>query len=41
MLACTPKFAVRIDVLARHTEEAAWAEIEKGWRYVDLEFTNR
>ncbi|WP_280243913.1 LLM class flavin-dependent oxidoreductase, partial [Nocardia abscessus] len=31
----TPKFAVRIDVLARHTEEAAWAEIEKGWAFVD------
>uniref|UniRef100_UPI0024553192 LLM class flavin-dependent oxidoreductase n=1 Tax=Nocardia abscessus TaxID=120957 RepID=UPI0024553192 len=30
-----PKFAVRIDVLARHTEEAAWAEIEKGWAFVD------
>ncbi|MEU2092926.1 LLM class flavin-dependent oxidoreductase [Nocardia beijingensis] len=31
----TPKFAVRIDVMARHTEEAAWAEIEKGWAFVD------
>lgn len=31
----TPKFAVRIDVVARHTEEAAWAEIEKGWAFVD------
>ncbi|RSN41902.1 alkanesulfonate monooxygenase [Amycolatopsis sp. WAC 04197] len=37
----TPKFAVRIDILARHTEEAAWAEIEKGWRYVDPEIANR
>lgn len=26
-----PKFAVRIDILARHTPEAAWAEIRKGW----------
>ena len=31
----TPKFAVRIDVVARHTEEAAWAEIETGWAFVD------
>lgn len=31
----TPKFAVRIDVVARHTQEAAWAEIEKGWAFVD------
>ena len=37
----TPKFAVRIDVLARHTEEAAWAELEKGWQYVDREAANR
>ncbi|EMD29285.1 LLM class flavin-dependent oxidoreductase [Amycolatopsis azurea] len=37
----TPKFAVRIDILARHTEEAAWAEIEKGWRHVDPEIANR
>ncbi|MEU4331761.1 LLM class flavin-dependent oxidoreductase [Nonomuraea dietziae] len=26
-----PKFAVRLDVLARPTEEEAWAEIEEGW----------
>ncbi|AYF74921.1 LLM class flavin-dependent oxidoreductase [Nocardia yunnanensis] len=26
-----PKFAVRIDVLARETEEEAWAEIAAGW----------
>ncbi len=26
-----PKFAVRIDVLARASEEQAWAEIEAGW----------
>lgn len=29
-----PKFAVRIDVMARHTPEAAWAEIRKGWDHV-------
>lgn len=37
----TPKFAVRIDIVARHTEEAAWAEIEKGWAFVDREAANR
>ncbi|GAA3791988.1 LLM class flavin-dependent oxidoreductase [Amycolatopsis tucumanensis] len=37
----TPKFAVRIDILARHTEEAAWAEIEKGWRHVDPAIATR
>ncbi|NKT76616.1 LLM class flavin-dependent oxidoreductase [Rhodococcus hoagii] len=38
----TPKFAVRIDVVARQTEEeAAWAEIEKGWAFVDREAANR
>ncbi|MFB9836887.1 LLM class flavin-dependent oxidoreductase [Actinoallomurus acaciae] len=26
-----PKFAVRVDVLARETEEQAWEEIERGW----------
>jgi alkanesulfonate monooxygenase len=31
----TPKFAVRIDVLARETEEAAWDEIRRGWQHVD------
>lgn len=29
------KFAVRIDVVARETEELAWAEIAKGWDNVD------
>lgn len=33
----TPRFAIRIDIVARHTEEAAWAEIEKGWAFVDRE----
>ncbi|MEZ0364632.1 LLM class flavin-dependent oxidoreductase [Mycobacterium sp. pUA109] len=33
----TPRFAVRIDVLARHTAEAAWAEIAEGWQYVEPE----
>ncbi|MGC0366023.1 alkanesulfonate monooxygenase [Rhodococcus sp. 27YEA15] len=37
----TPRFAVRIDVVARHTEEAAWAEIEKGWAFVDRDAANR
>ncbi|GGN93015.1 alkanesulfonate monooxygenase [Nocardia rhizosphaerihabitans] len=37
----TPKFAVRIDIVARHTEEAAWAEIEKGWAFVDRDAANR
>jgi alkanesulfonate monooxygenase len=36
-----PRFAVRIDILARHTEEAAWAEIERGWQYVDPDTVNR
>ncbi|MEV8638199.1 LLM class flavin-dependent oxidoreductase [Streptosporangium sp. NPDC051023] len=27
----TPKFAVRLDVLARETEEEAWEEIRRGW----------
>ncbi|MEU9891235.1 LLM class flavin-dependent oxidoreductase [Sphaerisporangium sp. NPDC051011] len=31
----TPRFAVRIDVLARDTEEAAWDEIQRGWEHVD------
>jgi alkanesulfonate monooxygenase len=31
----TPKFAVRVDVLARETEEAAWDEIRRGWAHVD------
>jgi alkanesulfonate monooxygenase len=29
-----PRFAVRIDVLARETEEEAWEEIRRGWRHV-------
>lgn len=29
------KFAVRIDVVARESEELAWAEIAKGWANVD------
>ncbi|WP_181697421.1 LLM class flavin-dependent oxidoreductase [Nocardia sp. GTS18] len=37
----TPEFAVRIDIVARHTEEAAWAEIEKGWAFVDRDAANR
>ncbi|WP_157253772.1 LLM class flavin-dependent oxidoreductase [Nonomuraea typhae] len=27
-----PKFAVRVDILARESEEEAWVEIEQGWR---------
>ncbi|MER7128809.1 LLM class flavin-dependent oxidoreductase [Streptosporangium saharense] len=27
----SPKFAVRLDVLARETEEEAWQEVERGW----------
>jgi alkanesulfonate monooxygenase len=27
-----PKFAVRVDVLARETEEEAWDEIRRGWQ---------
>ncbi|GII60225.1 alkanesulfonate monooxygenase [Sphaerisporangium krabiense] len=34
-LGTAPKFAVRIDVLARETEEAAWDEIRRGWEHVD------
>lgn len=30
-----PRFALRIDVLARPTEGEAWAEIERGWDNVD------
>lgn len=30
-----PKFAVRVEVLARETEEAAWDEIRRGWAHVD------
>ncbi|MFC5745538.1 LLM class flavin-dependent oxidoreductase [Actinomadura rugatobispora] len=30
-----PRFAVRIDVLARETEAEAWDEIRRGWRHVD------
>lgn len=37
----TPRFAVRIDIVARHTEEAAWAEIEKGWAFVDRDAARR
>lgn len=36
-----PRFAVRIDILARQTAEAAWAEIAEGWQYVDREVANR
>ncbi len=31
----TPRFALRIDILARKTEEAAWEEIRRGWEHVD------
>jgi alkanesulfonate monooxygenase len=31
----SPRFAVRIDVLARETEDEAWEEIRRGWRHVD------
>ncbi|MEV5559412.1 LLM class flavin-dependent oxidoreductase [Nonomuraea wenchangensis] len=27
-----PRFAVRVDLLARESEQEAWAEIEEGWR---------
>ena len=37
----TPKFAVRIDIVARHTEEAAWEEIRRGWQHVDEGTLNR
>ena len=30
-----PKFAVRVDVLARETEEEAWDEIRRGWTRSD------
>jgi alkanesulfonate monooxygenase len=30
-----PKFAVRVDVLARETEEEAWDEIRRGWERRD------
>jgi alkanesulfonate monooxygenase len=30
-----PKFAVRIDVLARETEQEAWEEIRRGWDNID------
>ncbi|GAA4075473.1 LLM class flavin-dependent oxidoreductase [Actinomadura miaoliensis] len=33
----SPRFAVRIDVLARETEDEAWEEIRRGWRHVDPE----
>ena len=36
-----PRFAVRIDILARHTAEAAWAEIAEGWQHVDRAAANR
>lgn len=32
----TPKFAVRVDVVARETEAEAWREIEQGWENVDV-----
>ena len=31
----TPRFAVRIDVLARRTEREAWDELRRGWERVD------
>lgn len=31
----TPRFALRIDVMARKTEEAAWEEIRRGWEHLD------
>jgi alkanesulfonate monooxygenase len=31
----TPRFAVRIDIMARKTEEAAWDEIRRGWEHID------
>ncbi|MCT9930951.1 LLM class flavin-dependent oxidoreductase [Planotetraspora sp. A-T 1434] len=31
----SPRFAVRIDVLARETEEEAWDEIRRGWDGID------
>ncbi len=31
----SPKFAVRVDVLARETEEEAWDEIRRGWERRD------
>ena len=30
-----PRFALRIEILARATEREAWAEIERGWPHVD------
>lgn len=30
-----PKFAVRIEILARETEEEAWEEVRRGWAGVD------
>ncbi|MGH1565544.1 LLM class flavin-dependent oxidoreductase [Mumia sp. DW29H23] len=30
-----PRFALRIEILARPTEREAWAEIERGWANVD------
>ena len=32
----TPRFALRIDILARKTEEEAWAELRRGFEKVDL-----
>jgi alkanesulfonate monooxygenase len=29
-----PKFAVRVDILARETEEEAWDELRRGWARV-------
>lgn len=31
----TPRFALRVEILARPTEEEAWAEIERAWPNVD------
>jgi alkanesulfonate monooxygenase len=30
-----PKFALRIDIMARKTEEQAWDEIRRGWEHID------
>jgi alkanesulfonate monooxygenase len=34
-LARMPKFALRIDIMARKTEEQAWDEIRRGWEHID------
>ncbi|WP_216849235.1 LLM class flavin-dependent oxidoreductase [Pimelobacter simplex] len=35
-----PRFALRVEVLARETEAEAWAELERGWAQVDLAAVN-